>query len=159
PCGGGTARRPAGPPGVALRDLVRPARVQLRRPAAGLRTPVRQRRAAADRPVRPHLLDRPVRRRRRLCRQRPAAGTVAVQPAPPAQGRRRDPRGRRLLFDLPDRTAAPRAAGQAWTVLPLAAPGPRLLVAGAPVLAVGRPERAGTAPHGQGRGRLHGPAA
>ena len=79
--------------------------------------------------------------------------------APPPAGGRGRRRGRRHGVDLHHRPAPGRPGRAGRAVLPVAVPGPRLLVAGASVLAVGGTERPLAAPDHQGRRRPHvGPA-
>src|SRR5438046_2851335 len=99
---------------------------------------------------------------RRLPRLGTGTRPARAQPAAPAAGDRGGTRGARHGVHLHRRAAAVGAAGAGRPVLPLAVPDPGLLVAGAPVLAVGGAQRPVAAADGQGGRRPHrepGPAA
>ena len=80
---------------------------------------------------------------------------LALRAPPAARVARRD-RGPRRLLDLPDRSRPRQARGPLRAVLRLALPDLGRLVAGAPVLDLGGPERRLAADHHQGPGDWSG---
>ena len=144
-------RRPAP---ALVRDLVRPPPLRLPGHRPRVRPPGRRRRRLRRRPGRRRLLGEPLRRhggaRPRLPR-RPAARAGGPAPVRRRQRRRGGP-GRRL--DLRHRSRARPARRPRRAVLPAPPPDAGRLVAGAPVLPVGRAERALPPLHRQGSRRL-----
>ena len=149
-------RRDVVPEGAAtdgLRDLVVGAPVHLPRAVPVVLAPGRHRGVVRRSPHRTGLVDGAVGRNAGAGARRSRRATGVAVAAPPPDGDRRDARGPRHLQRAAARPPPRPAAGRRRPVHPMALPAPRPLVAGAPVLAIGRADRPPPAHHDQGPGR------